>query len=255
MRCLFQCGRELRGDSGDESSTGQQGDNPVETSGYLQELLRDRRRILSIRRADLSHEIRLVDLRRVQGRSAAQGRGGGHEPGRNRHRPERVLSERRVGHPRRARHPEREVLHVLRGAVHRHHLQHQYAAQDAFLHGQPHYSMHGHILPNGPGFLPALGLGRESVVVHLDSSLADCLLPAAGRDHPAHLAGGAAARQVPALHHDTSHALHLRHGGRAQRPLQVSHLPIMNNTHSFQQTDESFSLTHSRQRLSLVAHT
>jgi len=34
----------------------------METSGYLQELLRDRRRILSFRRADMSHEVRLMDL-------------------------------------------------------------------------------------------------------------------------------------------------------------------------------------------------
>ncbi|GFY38939.1 uncharacterized protein TNIN_86341 [Trichonephila inaurata madagascariensis] len=61
------CGRELRGDFGDESSTGQQGDHPMETSGYLQELMRDRRRILPIRRTNLSHEIRLMDLRWVQG--------------------------------------------------------------------------------------------------------------------------------------------------------------------------------------------
>ncbi|GFT19683.1 acetylcholine receptor subunit alpha-like [Nephila pilipes] len=68
--------------------------------------------------------------------------------------------------------------------------------------------------------LSALGLWGESIFVHLDPAIAHRLLPAARRDHTAHLAGGATARQVPALHHDTGHAIHMRHRGRAQRPLQ-----------------------------------
>jgi len=127
-----------------------------------------------------------------------------------------------VGHPGCARRAQRKVLHVLRRAVHRHHLQHQHAPQDPFLHGQPHHPVHGHILPDGARLLPTLGLRREGVAVHLDTALAYRLLPAAGRDHPAHVTRGAAARQVPALHHDPRHALHLRHRGRPQRPLQVS---------------------------------
>ena len=40
---------------------------------------------------------------------------------------------------------------------------------------------------------------------HLHSPLSHRVLPAAGRDHPPHLAGGAAPRQVCPLHHDPRH--------------------------------------------------
>ena len=57
--------------------------------------------------------------------------------------------------------------------------------------------------------------------LHLDPAVADGVLPPAGRDHSADVAGRAPARKVPALHNDTRHALNLRHRWRAQRALQV----------------------------------
>lgn len=40
------------------------------------------------------------------------------------------------------------------------------------------------------------------VAVNIDPSVADRVLPTPGGDHSAHLAGGAAAREIRALHHD-----------------------------------------------------
>lgn len=40
----------------------------MEATGHIQVLLRDRRRILSVRRANVRHEVRLVDLRRLPGK-------------------------------------------------------------------------------------------------------------------------------------------------------------------------------------------
>lgn len=94
---------------------------------------------------------------------------------------------------------------MLRRAVPRHHVQHHDAAQDAVLHGEPHHPMHGHLLPHRAGVLPAVRQRREGVAVHLHPAVAHRVLPAAGRDHPAHVARGAAARQVCALHHDPRH--------------------------------------------------
>lgn len=39
----------------------------MEATGHIQILLRDRRRILSVRRANVRHEVWLVDLRRLPG--------------------------------------------------------------------------------------------------------------------------------------------------------------------------------------------
>lgn len=52
------------------------------------------------------------------------------------------------------------------------------------------------------------------VAVDLDPSVADCVLPAAGRDHPAHLAGGATARKIRAIYHDPRHVQVGEEGGQ-----------------------------------------
>lgn len=81
--------------------------------------------------------------------------------------------------------------------------------------------MRRHLLPHRPGLLPALGLGREGDALHLHPGVAHCVLPAAGRDHPADVAGRAVTREVSALHHDPRHFVHISDGGSAERPLQV----------------------------------
>lgn len=43
------------------------------------------------------------------------------------------------------------------------------------------------------------------VAVNLDPAVADCVLPAAGRNNPPHFVGGAPTRKICALHHDTRH--------------------------------------------------
>ncbi|GFW92134.1 uncharacterized protein TNCV_3540201 [Trichonephila clavipes] len=284
---LQLCGRELRGDFGDESSTGQQGDHPMETSGYLQELMRDRRRILPIRRTNLSHEIRLMDLRWVQGlliskrilkhcpqneRVNVDVNVKPHleqtnflyetmqciltkqvsdlqrellatgvsldsstvtrrliEAGRFETKPIEkqfltpAMRKKTFGLGQEYRTSPGGAPHSLRNTGLRYitpDFLPSHAPQDALLHGQPHYSVHGHILPDGTSLLPALGLWGKSILVHLDPAFAHRLFLAARRNHSAHLTGGATTRQVSTLHHDTGHAIHMRHRGRAQRPLQ-----------------------------------
>lgn len=43
------------------------------------------------------------------------------------------------------------------------------------------------------------------LIKHIHSAVAHCVLPAAGGNHSAHIAGGAAAGKVCALHHDTGY--------------------------------------------------
>lgn len=47
--------------------------------------------------------------------------------------------------------------------------------------------------------------------VQLHPCVAHRVLPAAGRDHTAHVAGRAPPRQIPAVHNDPCHSLDLRH--------------------------------------------
>ena len=44
----------------------------MEATGHIQVFLRDRRRILPVRRADVRHEVRLVDLRWLPGNDRLQ---------------------------------------------------------------------------------------------------------------------------------------------------------------------------------------
>lgn len=59
--------RQLRSDDNDESDTALHRESRVETAGHLQILLRDKRRVLPVRRADLFHEVWILDLRRIHG--------------------------------------------------------------------------------------------------------------------------------------------------------------------------------------------
>lgn len=82
--------------------------------------------------------------------------------------------------------------------------------------------MRGHIVPVRAGVLPAVRVRREGVAVHIYTVVAHRVLPAAGRDHPAHVAHRAPAGQVPAIHHGVGHAVRVRHRGCIERQLQVS---------------------------------
>lgn len=64
--CL-QCRWKLRGDNNDKGHTTLYGKGGVETSSYLQIVLRNQRGVLSFRRANMFHEIRIVDVRRIHG--------------------------------------------------------------------------------------------------------------------------------------------------------------------------------------------
>ena len=59
--------RQFRGDPGDEGDADVVGEGGVEAAGDLPLELRDGRRVLSLRRADLRHEVRQLDLRRIPG--------------------------------------------------------------------------------------------------------------------------------------------------------------------------------------------
>ena len=76
----------------------------METAGHLQIQLRDRRRVLSIRRTDLRPQVRLVDLRRFPSGSATSG--GKVRIGRRRNgrRSVGILHVRRMGYPGRSSH-------------------------------------------------------------------------------------------------------------------------------------------------------
>jgi len=84
--------------------------------------------------------------------------------------------------------------------------------------------LRGHIVPVRAGVLPAVRVRREGVAVHIDTALAHRVLPAAGRDHTAHVANRPVAGQIPAVYHGPGHVVRVRHRGRPQRQLQVSTL-------------------------------
>ena len=66
---LFQRRRQLRGDPGDQGDVDVLGEGGVEAAGDLPLELRDGRRVFSLRRADVRHEVRELDLRRLPGNS------------------------------------------------------------------------------------------------------------------------------------------------------------------------------------------
>ena len=62
-----QRGWQLRGDPGHQGHAALHGGRGLEAAGHLPLLLRDGRRVLPLRRADLRHEVRQLDLRRLPG--------------------------------------------------------------------------------------------------------------------------------------------------------------------------------------------
>lgn len=97
---------------------------------------------------------------------------------------------------------EREVLHVLRRTLLGHHLQHNYATKNAFLYSKPDNTLHGYIVPHCACVLLTVGQRREGLALDIDPAVANSVLPPAGRDHPAHVAGGATPWEICALHND-----------------------------------------------------
>lgn len=76
--CVFlQRRRQLRGDDHDKSHTALHRQSDVETTSHLQIVLWNRRWILSVWRANVLHEIRIVDVRRIHGEKPLTGGGGG----------------------------------------------------------------------------------------------------------------------------------------------------------------------------------
>lgn len=72
-RVCLQRRRQLRSDDNDKGHSALHGQSGVETSGHIQVVLRDRRRVLSVRRANVLHEIRIVDIRRIHGEKPITG--------------------------------------------------------------------------------------------------------------------------------------------------------------------------------------
>ena len=64
---IFQRGWQLRGDARHQGDAVVQRPRGVEAACYLQVLVRDRRGVLPLRRADLRHEVRQLDIRRLPG--------------------------------------------------------------------------------------------------------------------------------------------------------------------------------------------
>jgi len=76
----------------------------METAGHLQIQLRDRRRVLSVRRTDLRPQVRFVDLRRFPSGSATSGGKVRIGCRRNGRRSVGILHVGRMGYPGRSSH-------------------------------------------------------------------------------------------------------------------------------------------------------
>jgi len=111
----------------------------------------------------------------------------------------------------------RKVLRLLRRTVPGHILQHHAQEENAVLHGQPDHTVRGHIVPVCAGVLPAIRVRRESITLHIDTAFAHRVLPAAGRDHTAHVTDRALAGKIPSIYHGPGHVVRVRHRGRFER--------------------------------------
>lgn len=67
MQYYLQRRRQLRGDDNDKSNIALHWESRVETTGHLQILLRNKRRVLPVRRANVFHEVWIVDVRWIHG--------------------------------------------------------------------------------------------------------------------------------------------------------------------------------------------
>lgn len=67
----FQRRWKLRSNPDDESNTEIHRRSHVVATGHLQVILRDQRFVFSVRRAELLHDVRVVDVQRTSGSSRA----------------------------------------------------------------------------------------------------------------------------------------------------------------------------------------
>lgn len=133
------------------------------------------------------------------------------------HRPAGLLHLRRVGHHEGAGRAQRKVLQLLRRTISGHNIQHNAAPQDALLHGQSDNTVRRHFVFVGAGVLLAQRFGRKDFVVYQHSAVVDRVLLAAGGDHSADVADGAAVRKVSIIYDDVSHAVGCGDGCSAER--------------------------------------
>lgn len=122
-----------------------------------------------------------------------------------------------MGHHGRAGRQTRKVLRLLRGTVPGHILQHHASKENAVLHGQLDHTVRGHIVLVRVGVLPAVGVRRKGIALHIDIAFAHRVLPVAGRDYTAHVAHRALAGQIPTLHHGPGHVVRVCHRCRSER--------------------------------------
>jgi len=129
-----------------------------------------------------------------------------------RHQSERLLQEHGVGSAGCQSQEESQTLSVLFGTVSRHQVQHHNPSKDSLLHGQSHPSLRGYLFGNPSRLLHPGQLRREDHNGHHDPQLSQHLPAAGRRNQPSHVAGDAAHRQIPALHHGARHLLYNRDG-------------------------------------------
>jgi len=131
-----------------------------------------------------------------QSKYGRQGRGG--------HRPAGVLSERGMGHTGSSGGTPQEVLSVLPRAVSRYILQHNPTSENFVLHGESHSAVRQHLLLISAGVLSTSRFRREDRAVHQHPAFPDYVLPADIRNYTIHIISAAIARQISALHDDSS---------------------------------------------------
>ena len=179
----------------------------VDPIGWLRvahntEFVHDRRDVLPVRPANVSPEIRLLDVQRRPGVARFL-------PGQAPRRLIRLLEIRYVGHHRGAGQAQRPQPHETHPDGHN--LLHHHPAENTLLHGQLDPSDRPHFLPLRLGLLLAGRGRRESHAGHQHSPLA-CRVPLARLQDPAaHLPRLTAHRQVSPVHFHHEHSLHSRH--------------------------------------------
>lgn len=80
--------------------------------------------------------------------------------------------------------------------------------------------MRRHLLPLRSCLLSAGRFRRENRPLHHDPSVSDNVLPSHFGNHPLHLSGAAASRQISLVHHGAGRAVRRHYDFGTQRPLQ-----------------------------------
>lgn len=98
-------------------------------------------------------------------------------------------------------------------------LQHNASEKDSFLYCELDHPLCRHLVLVRSGILPPGGLRGENRFVHLDTPVADDVLPPDIGNHPFDVARPASPRQIPPLHHGTRRTFRSNHDRRPQRAL------------------------------------